>query len=67
MRTVSIRLEDLAKMTIKIGFVGENEHTRVCIDCKKAFDEYPGAVATLTVQPPAGEAYPDVTTRTGTR
>lgn len=65
MRTVSIRLEDLAKMAIKIGFVGENEHTRVRIDCKKAFDEYPGAVATLTVQPPAGEAYPDATTRDG--
>ena len=65
MRTVSIRLEDLAKMAIKIGFVGENEHTRVCIDCKKAFEEYPNAAAALTVQPPAGEAYPDVTTRDG--
>lgn len=65
MRTVSFRLADFQKAVIPLGFVGENEHTRVLIDAKKMFDEYPTAVASLTVLPPAGEAYPAVVTRDG--
>ena len=65
MRTVSIRLIDLQVMKINLGFVGENEHTRVLIDCKKAFDQYPGAVPSLTVIPPQGDPYPAIVSRDG--
>lgn len=65
MRTVTYRLEDLCKATIKLGFVGENEHTRIIIDSKFVFDQYPNALAALTVQPPEGEAYPAVVVREG--
>ena len=36
MRTVSLRLIDLQKTALPIGFVGENNHTQVIIDCKKS-------------------------------
>ena len=65
LRTVSYRLADLNRATIQLGFVGENEHTRVIFDCKKVFDEYPAATPALTVQPPFGEAYPAVVVRDG--
>lgn len=65
MRTVSLRLIDLNRVTINLGFAGENEHTRVIIDCKRAFDEYPTAVQSLTVKNPAGSTYPAVTVRDG--
>ena len=57
MRTVSLRLIDLNRVKINLGFVGENEHTRVCIDCKRAFDEYPGATASLAVRNPKGDTH----------
>lgn len=65
MRSVSVRLEDLRTMILNIGFVGENEHKRFIIDCKKMFDQYPHAAASMTVQPPEGEAYPAVIERDG--
>ena len=65
MRSVSVRLDDLRTMILNLGFVGENEHTRVLIDCKKMYDQYPNASAALTVQPPDGEAYPAVIERDG--
>ena len=65
MRSVSVRLADLCKITIPIGFVGENLHTQVKIDCMKLFEEYPDAYATMTVKPADGDAYPAVITREG--
>lgn len=65
MRTVSIRLEDLAKGELYIGYVGENLHTRVIIDAAKMYVQYPSAAAALTVRPPRAEAYPAVVTREG--
>ena len=65
MRTVSYRLVDLQNATIRIGFVGENQHTQVIFDSKKVFDEYPNAVPSLAVCPPVGETYPAVTIRDG--
>lgn len=65
MRTVSYRLADLSKATIRIGRVGENDYTRVIFDSKTVFDDYPRAVPALTVKPPAGAAYPAVATREG--
>ena len=65
MRTVSYRMDDLKKATIHIGRVAENDYTRVQIDAGEIYAEYPHAAASLTVQPPAGEAYPAVVTRDG--
>ena len=65
MRTVSIRLEDLAKGELFVGYVGENFHTRVIIDAAKMYAQYPSAAAALTVRPPRAEAYPAVVTREG--
>lgn len=65
MANVSYKLKDLEKRTIKIGYVGENDHMHVLIDCKEAFDEYPNAVVTMAIVPPEGEDYPKAVTRTG--
>ena len=65
MRTVSYRLADLSNVTISLGFVGENEHTRVQFDAKKIFEQYPDAIPALTVRPPNGDAYPAVITLDG--
>lgn len=65
MRTVSIRLCDMERTCIPIGFVGENLYTRVRIDSKVVFDEYPTAIASLTVQDPNGSMYPGFISRDG--
>lgn len=65
MRTVSVRLADLQKTAIPLGFMGENLHTRVIIDAKKVYDEYPHAAVSLTVRPPYGEPYPAIVVRDG--
>lgn len=65
MRSVTVRLDDLRTTILCLGYVGENEHTRINIDAKKMYDQYPTASASLTVCPPAGESYPAVITRDG--
>lgn len=65
MATVSYRLEDLKKAIVGIGYVGENDHMHVMIDCKEVFDEYPDAVPTMAIVPPVGEGYPKAVTRNG--
>lgn len=65
MRSVSLRLCDLQKSVIPIGYVDENLHTQVRFDCKKIFEEYPSAIPSLAVCPPAGETYPAIVTREG--
>lgn len=65
MRTVSYRLADLSRATIRIGRVGENDYTRVVFDSRTVFDEYPGAIPALTIAPPMGQPYPAVATREG--
>lgn len=65
MRSVTLRLEDLRTTILNLGFVGENEHKQFRFDSKKMFDEYPGAAASLTVVPTAGEAYPAIIERDG--
>ena len=65
MRSVSVRLDDLKTTVLNLGYVGENEHTQVRIDCKKMYDQYPAASASLTVSPPSGAAYPAVIERDG--
>ena len=65
MRSVSVRLADLRNVMLPIGFMGENLHTQVQIDCKKAFEQYPNASVTMAVTPPMGESYPGLVTRDG--
>ena len=65
MRTVSYRLGDLARATINIGKVAENEYTRVQFNAEQIFAEYPAATAALSVINPEGTAYPAVVTREG--
>ena len=65
MRSVTVRLDDLRTTILCLGYVGENEHTRINIDAKKMYDQYPSASASLTVCPPEGESYPAVITRDG--
>ena len=65
MRVVEIRLEDLARKTIPLGFAGEHLRTRVRFDCSTLYDEYPAAVPSLSVQPPQGETYPATVIRDG--
>lgn len=65
MGAVSLRMADMQRWEIPIGYVNENLRTQVRIDCKKMFDEYPNAVVSLAVLPPKGDAYPDVVTRDG--
>lgn len=65
MRSVSVRLADLQRVTIPIGYVGENLYTKVIVDCKKEFDDHPTAVVGMTVEPPEGDPYPAVVTRDG--
>ena len=65
MRTVSYRLGDLARATINIGKVAENEYTRVQFNAEQIFAEYPAATVALSVINPAGTAYPAVVTREG--
>ena len=65
MRQISIRLADMPKITLNIGFVGENAHTKILIDCKKIFDDYPNATSYITVFPPIGNSYPVMTAKVG--
>ena len=66
MATISVRSEELKNVVLNIGFVGENLHKQVRIDCKKEFDEYPNATPSLTVVPPQGDIYTAAVTRDGT-
>ena len=65
MRSSTWRLEDLRNVTLNLGFVGENLHTRQIFDCKKMFDQYPNASVSMTVTPPEGEPYPGQIERDG--
>lgn len=59
-----IGLKQIGSRAINLGYVGENLHTRIVIDCTELFDEYPDAVASLKVRPPRGELYQPVITET---
>ena len=70
MKTITYKLKDLEekkekKVTLKLGYVGENEHVQIRIDCSEIWENYPNAVASLAVEPPEGEKYPAIVTRDG--
>jgi len=57
-RIQNLTLKDLAKKTLYLGYVGENIHTQIIIDCSEVFWDYPDAVPRLNVTPPRGDRYP---------
>lgn len=64
--TVSYKLEDLKKgVIIPIGFVGENDFTKVFFDAEEIYKKYPSASVSMKVQPPKGGIYPAAVTRDG--
>ena len=64
--TVSYRLEDLKNgVIIPIGFVGENDFTKVFFDAEEIYKKYPNASVSMKVQPPKGVIYPAAVTRDG--
>ena len=65
MRKATYRLSDLKNVIVGIGFVGENEHTRIQFDSGCIFEQYPSAIAALVVRPPVGDPYPVVVGRDG--
>lgn len=65
MRTLTYQLRDLKKVTIEIGFEGENNRTQVRIDCGEVFAEYPNAAVSMKVQAPKGGIYPATVNRDG--
>ena len=56
-RIQNITLKDLGKEIIKLGYVGENDHTEIYINCAEVFLDYPDAIATMVVNPPVGDSY----------
>ena len=67
MRTEELiyRLDELKGAIIPIGFVGENEFTRVLFDSSDLFEKYPTAVASMTVKSPSGQIYPVIVSKVG--
>ena len=65
MRTVNVGINELHGKVLWLGYVGENEHTQIVLDCTPVFSEYPAAVPAVTVQPPYAQPYPAIVSRDG--
>ena len=65
MRKIRISVWGLDKRVLNLGYVGENEHSQIIINCNSIFETYPDAVATMMVQLPNGDTYPKDITRDG--
>lgn len=59
-------LQTMGSKVIALGYAGENERTRVIINCAEVLWEYPNAVASMIVSPPGGVIYPKTVTMDGT-
>ena len=65
MKTKTYKLKDLEKVVIGLGYVGENDHTRVVIDAGEVFGDHPQATVGMAVVPPMGERFPVTVSRDG--
>lgn len=65
MKTKTYKIKDLETVVIGLGYVGENERTRVVIDAGEVFAEYPQATVGIAVLPPEGGRFPVTVTRDG--
>lgn len=57
-RIQKVALKNLESKTLELGYVGENDHTQIRIDCTEVLWDYPNATASMVVQPPRGDLYP---------
>lgn len=57
MNIKDVRLSDLETTVLDIGYVGENDHTRIRINCTSVYSDNPNAVVYMTVKPPQGDEY----------
>ena len=67
MRVERVNLDELSAKSLDLGFVGEQNHTKIIISCVMMFSDYPDAVATMVVNPPVGDIYPVQLTRSGNK
>ena len=67
MRIERASLSDLQTTVFDLGYVGEQNHTQVVINCISLFRSYPDAVASMIAKPPVGDLYPITVTRDGNR
>ena len=65
MRVERINMDELSAKSLDLGFVGEQNHTKIIITCAMMFKNYPDAVATMVANPPVGDMYPVQLTRDG--
>lgn len=65
MKYITVRLADIAREIIPIGYEGEQNHTQVIVYCAQIFDEYPNAAVTMVIKSGAGSVYPQAVTREG--
>lgn len=56
-RIQELALRNLGSEVLQLGYVGENIHTQIEINCAEVFLDYPNAQAVMVVKPPAGDLY----------
>lgn len=66
-RVQQVQLRSLGDETLYLGYVGENEHTQIIVNCTEIFIDYPEAAASIVVKPPVGDLYHAVLTRNANR
>lgn len=66
-REITIPMRSLAGKTLNLGYVGENLHTRIIIDCTEELCDYPNATINMAIRSPHGEIYPVLPEKDGWR
>jgi len=64
-RIMNVELGLLPWRVLNLGYVGENEHTQIVIDCTEVLLDYPQATCSMVVKPPRGDLYPVMPTKSG--
>lgn len=66
-RIIKIGMEEIGSRPIHIGYMGENDHTEVVIDCAAAVYDRPDAEIALKARPAGGEIYAPAAEQDGGR
>lgn len=66
-RIQKLQMKNIGSRTIDLGFVGENIHTHIVIDCGEVLRDYPDATVTMQARPPGGDMYEPETVVDGSR
>lgn len=64
-RIQQVPLKSLGTEILYLGYVGENIHTQIVINCSEVFVDYPDAEASMVVKPPVGDLYHSLIERDG--